>query len=162
MVLKTENPFERIRLCKGRSYVAVPPFSPSHKTDFSGEGLSGHVHVPSAVTGGPVAPTPSRSSVKIRLHKVFKARLSEGIRSGIVAVISPPTALCTQRIRFTGFRSSSFFPIIMDNRGFVKGFNGIFHKKRGIFLIFFIFSASVGASPGAWGCCSAGRGWGGY
>ena len=40
------------------------------------ESLTGHVHVPSAVTGGPVAPTPGGLP-----HKVFKARLSEGIHS---------------------------------------------------------------------------------
>ncbi len=77
----------------------------------------GHSHVPSAVTGGPVAPTRRRQA------RVFKARLSEGIHSGFVAVIPPPTALLTRRIRPTGFRSSS---ISSYYNGFGRVCQGVF------------------------------------
>ena len=82
----------------------------------------GHKHIPYAVTGVPVAPTP------VPLRTVFKARLSEGIQSGFVAVISPPTALLTRRIRPTGFRSSSIFSY----------YNGLTGICQGLFRKFFV------------------------
>ncbi len=83
----------------------------------------GHKHIPYAVTGVPVAPTP------VPLRTVFKARLSEGIQSGFVAVIPPPTALLTRRIRPTGFRSSSIFSYYNGLTGICQGFLGKFFVK---------------------------------
>ena len=85
--------------------------------------LMGHKHIPYAVTGVPVAPTP------VPLRTVFKARLSEGIQSGFVAVIPPPTALLTRRIRPTGFRSSSIFSYYNGLTGICQGFLGKFFVK---------------------------------
>ena len=89
----------------------------------------GHKHIPYAVTGVPVAPTP------VPLRTVFKARLSEGIQSGFVAVITPPTALLTRRVRPTGFRSSSIFSYYKGLTGICQGVLAIFLAKGGKYLL---------------------------
>ena len=118
---KQKTPLRETDLCKGRTVFAVPPFFASFHV---GKSLLGHSHVPSAVTGGPVTPT------RCRQARVFRVRLSEGIHSGLVAVIPPSTALLTRSIRPTGFRSTSILQYYNGLSGICQG--GL-QKIRGIF-----------------------------
>ena len=105
------------QLAKGESYFAVPPFSLSGNT--GAESLTGHVHVPSAVTGGPVASTCAflRCAMCARVQGAALGRNS----LGGVAVSHLPTALLTRATRPTGFRSTSIFSYYNRYSGICQG-----------------------------------------
>ena len=118
LYLKTENPFER-------KYVSAKGESMSRYHLFhllrGGESLPGHDHAPSAVTGGPVAPTPAHTA-----HRCS--------RRGSRKEFNRDSWLSSHRRQLSGHEGSDllvsghrrFSPIIMDCHEFVKGFTEIF------------------------------------